>query len=188
MNTFKCWLIANFEIAMPFLTLLIGSIVVWIFGANIVAMPDNEFGTKGEVWLMFAMVVGFILLLSIPTNRGTLQFGKYILMWGGIIYFVWFYKENPLGGEALTETQIALYEHIRMWFWIIFSVVSAISGYLAFYTFVNFDEVTSRRMLWRNSNVSLFEISMLYTLDRFCNISVSLLVNVFCLVGLFMLI
>ncbi len=61
---------------MPFLTLLIGSIVVWIFGANIVAMSDNEFGTKGEVWLMFAMVVGFILLLSIPTNRGTLQFGK----------------------------------------------------------------------------------------------------------------
>jgi hypothetical protein len=36
------------------------------------------------------------------------------------------------------------------------------------------NEVVSRRMLYRNSNVSLFEFAWLYTLDRFCNITVTI--------------
>lgn len=38
---------------------------------------------------------------------------------------------------------------------------------VAIYTYKNFDEVVSRRMLWRNSNVSLFNEQLKYSIGRF---------------------
>jgi len=38
---------------------------------------------------------------------------------------------------------------------------------VAIYTYNNFDEVVSRRMLWRNSNVSLFNEQLKYSIGRF---------------------
>jgi hypothetical protein len=38
---------------------------------------------------------------------------------------------------------------------------------IATYTYRNFDEVVSRRMLWRNSNVSMFQEQLKYSLSRF---------------------
>ncbi|MDR0829702.1 MAG: hypothetical protein LBN95_06285 [Prevotellaceae bacterium] len=160
MDTFKCWLIANFEIAMCLLTAIVGSIVFFVFSSF-----ENE--KAGSIYL----VMFGILLLTIPTKRGTLQFGKYILMLGGVILLMWALKENK---DWVANIDRAMFSHFTVWFWWLFSIASLISAFLAYYTFVNFDEVTSRRMLWRNSNVNLFEISLLYTLDRFCNITVSI--------------
>ena len=38
---------------------------------------------------------------------------------------------------------------------------------VAIYTYKNFSEVVSRRMLWRNSNVSLFNEQLKYSIGRF---------------------
>jgi hypothetical protein len=47
------------------------------------------------------------------------------------------------------------------------AVTIAGSIYIAKYTWDNFKEVVSRRMLWRNSNVGLFQKRLEYTLSRF---------------------
>jgi hypothetical protein len=169
-NTFKCWLIANFEIAMILLTFIIGSIIFWGFG-----------GIKKEGALDVYVSVFGLLLLTIPTKRGVLQFGKYILMLVGIILLMWGIREGWIT-DVLWQEKFSL---IITWFWIIFSVATVMSCYLAYYTFVNVNEVVSRRMIWRNSNVSLFEYTWLYTLDRFCNITVSI---VTCTIGLILII
>ena len=56
---------------------------------------------------------------------------------------------------------------LRRMLWIVL-ILSLIPGVACgIYTFKNFDEVTSRRMLWRNSNVSLFDTRLRYTINRF---------------------
>jgi len=172
MGTLKYWLIANFEIAILLLTLIIGGITIWGLGDG---LHDN-------ITHAGLAVLGLVLLFVIPTQRGTLQFGKYILMLGGVIFFAWFLKNSE--GSNMTDADIALWEFCIRRFWIVFSIATAISVFFAVYAFINFDEVVSRRMSWRNSNVSLFEISILYTLDRFCNITVSIVI---CTLGLMFL-
>lgn len=171
MKTFNCWLIANFEIVMILLTAIVGSIA--FFGYS---------GMENERAFRIYIAMGGMFLLIFPTNRGTLQLGRYIVMLGGVIFYMWYAKEHG----ALTND--VTHKAIITWFWWIFSIASVISVILAIYTFINFDEVTSRRMLWGNSDVMLFEISLLYTLDRFCNITVSIVACTGSLVMLFKLI
>jgi len=159
MSTFKCWLIANFEIVILLITAIISSIIFWFFS-----------GIENEMAFNAYCSIFLVLLLTIPTKRGVLQFGKYILMLGGFILLTWGIKKQ---GWIEDTTDKELFSSFITWFWILFSVATVISGWLAYYTYVNIREVVSRRMLWRNSNVSLFEFSWLYTLDRFCNITVS---------------
>ena len=173
MDTFKYWLIANFEIAIALLSVIIGSIYIWGFIDNI------ELGIYGGGGVLFMLFV-----LVIPTQRGAVQFGKYILMLGGVILFIWG-KKNLGWTSDYSESEAEMVSRFIRWFWIVFSIATVISVFLAVYTFINFDEVVSRRMSWRNSNVSLLEISILYTLDRFCNITVSIVVCTFGLILLF---
>lgn len=46
-------------------------------------------------------------------------------------------------------------------FGLIFSTIVAV------YTYNNFSEVVSRRMIWRNSNVSMFNERLKYSINRF---------------------
>jgi len=173
MRTFKCWLIANFEIVMFLLTLIISSIVVWGVAGGI----KNESALEAYFY-----VLALVAMFSLPTKRGVLQFGKYILMLGGIILLMWGVKK---GGWVTDIEEIEMYNRFFTWFWVAFSIATAISIWFAIYTYVNIHEVVSRRMLYRNSNVNLFEFSWLYTLDRFCNITVSI---VTCTLGFMFLI
>jgi hypothetical protein len=50
---------------------------------------------------------------------------------------------------------------------LIVATILMVSIYVAIYTWVNFGETVSRRTLWRNSNVALFEMRLLYVLSRF---------------------
>ncbi len=52
---------------------------------------------------------------------------------------------------------------------LIFSFIVTLSFaiYIAIYSWKNFDEVTSRRMLWRNSNAAIFQIKLAYVFSRF---------------------
>jgi uncharacterized integral membrane protein len=183
MKTLNCWLIANSELVLSFLTVIIGGIAIWVYGAEVVANPENKVTSKGHFFGLFTLMVGLAFVIGLPTNRGALQFGRYILMLGGVIFVQCIKWESK--SEASDSTYLNLFLSS---FWTVFIVASVVSLLIAIYTFINFDEVTSRRMLWRNSNVSLFDVSILYTLDRFCNTTVSIVTSVFCLKGLFMLI
>lgn len=55
--------------------------------------------------------------------------------------------------------------------WVVFGIVSAVNIYLsvvvAIFTYRNFDEVVPLRMLFHNSNVSLFQEQLKYSISRF---------------------
>lgn len=152
-STTKCWFIANFEVFLYLIT---------VFISTIVYMISFEMATALKISFYFALGLGFF---NIPVKSGIFQYGKFILMLGLAILFT----------IGITETDNSLIGRTLIWsFWIVFAIASFISGVLAYYTYHNMDEVVSRRMLWRNSNVSLYEYTWKYTLDRFCNITTSI--------------
>jgi len=170
MKTFKCWLIANFEIFMLLLTAITGSIIFWGFSG---IGEETAFSAYCSILL--------VLLLTIPTKRGAVQLGKYILMLGGMILLTWGIRNQGWIDDVADKE---LFNRFITWFWSVFSIATAISAWLAYYTYVNIDEVVSLRMLYRNSEVSLFEFSLLYTLDRFCSITLSIVACVLQLIFL----
>ncbi|MDR0982490.1 MAG: hypothetical protein LBM07_04515 [Culturomica sp.] len=175
-KTFRCWLIANFEIIMYVLLLIISAIL--LFGTL-----DLEIAFAFKLFVYSALIAG---MLSLPTNRGSIQFGKYLFLVGfGILMTI----GVTIGAKNDPEyANSVMLSPIINKFWTVFIIASVISVFVAVYTYINIDEVLSRRMLWRNSNVSIFEYSLLYTLDRFCNISLSIVVSTFWLWSLIALI
>lgn len=158
---FRCWLIANFEIVMYVLLLIVSAILLFGFSSL-------ESGDALKFFTYFALFAG---MLSFPTNKGAFQFGKYLFLVGmGIVMTVG--ANNPEYADVMGSLIVSS-------FWIVFIIASVISAVIAVYAYKNIGEVLSRRMLYRNSNVSLFEYSWLYTLDRFCNISLSIVVCIF---------
>jgi hypothetical protein len=164
--TFKCWLIANFEIVMFFLFFI-------ILGSLFMFYDIDE-----EIWgymICFALIS---FVCTCPTNKGVFQFGRYFLILiFGILITVGSHQSDQIIEEVKTETS-----HLALRiFWINFAIASIIAIFPAIYTYHHMEEVVSRRMLYRNSNVSLFEFSWKYTLDRFCNITVSILYYSLCI-------
>ncbi|MCL1867603.1 MAG: hypothetical protein FWF72_01455 [Paludibacter sp.] len=158
--TCRCWIIANFEIIMYVLLLVVSAIL--LFG---ISDLDNAF----KIFSISALVAG---MLSFPTNKSIFQFGKYLFLVGmGIVMTIG--ANNPENANDVMKSLIVNR------FWTVFIIASVISVIIAVYTYINIDEVLSRRMLYLNSNVSIFEYSWLYTLDRFCNISLSIVVCTF---------
>jgi hypothetical protein len=158
-TTFKCWLIANFEIVFFWIVFIAGGI--WFFRSvdRIPMLP------------IFVPSATFIAAFTFPTKKGSIQFGKYFVMIGFGIFFTYL-SNQPVATEDEMETVMIL-KKIMSQFWIVLPIASVISLFLAVYTYRHVDEVISRRMLYRNSRVSLFEYSWRYTLERFCSIAVA---------------
>jgi len=171
-STFRCWIIANFEIAMFWLVTILGGLFFLIFASD-----------KADILHKYSkLLLGcglFTFALNTPTKSAGFQYGKYIIMLVVAIFAMWSMKE-PSGN--LTLEDMVKFKHLFTWFWILFSIASVISGVLAYYAYSNIDEVLSLRMLYRNSNVGLFEYTWKYTLDRFCNITVSIVTSILWLV------
>ena len=144
--------------------LVITTIISGIFILNSVDLADDESDFTMLVFLYLSLFA-----LNTPTKNGAFQYGKYILMLGSAIFFTWYMKQPEFPAE-----NTALIKSLLTWFWIAFPIATVIGGWMAAYTRANISEVLSRRMLYRNSNVSLFEYAWKYTLDRFCNIAVAI--------------
>ena len=166
-STFKCWLVANFEIALFWLTMIVGGIFFLIF-----ANPKAEIFEKYAHILIFGSL--FVWAFTTPTTSSAFQYGKYFVMVGAFILLWWGFKEGIKEAPPETFVEKMLGLVLTGGGWVFFAITSAISGWLAHFTYRNIDEVLSRRMLYRNSNVSLFEYTWKYVLDRFCNISFSI--------------
>jgi len=179
-STFKYWLVANFEIFIFLLTIILCPIFFFItytiVGAEI-ADPENV--DEETIWRFGFGIIWIILMVpfTLPTKNAGTDGLRYILMFIIVFFFMW-WTTQPECDEAHSE----ILGHIFKWFWkIVLPAATVIGVWIARYTFRNFDEVVSRRMLYRNSNVSLFELRWKYTLNRFGCISVSL---VMCLMTL----
>ena len=74
------------------------------------------------------------------------------------------------GSKSTEQTSQATVQYTTFQY-VLFGIAVAVDVYLsvmiAIFSFRNFDEVVSRRMLWRNSNVSLFQEQLKYAISRF---------------------
>lgn len=173
MKTFKCWLIANFEIFSFVLTAIIASIIYFGFLGSKTVEAETDQETSDSLAILFAVLFAYFVIFINPTNKNGVSFFKYIVTLGGLILLTWGVKSKGWIMSDPKEVQ-AIFSRYITYLWIVFSIATVLSGWLAHYTYVNIREVVSRRMLWRNSNVSLFDFSWKYTLDRFCGITISI--------------
>lgn len=89
----------------------------------------------------------------------------------GGVSFLFFLFACSIHGNSYTKVAQPTDGHIPISHWIIIGMTILIAIYfsilVAIFTYRNFDEVVDRRMLWRNSNVSLFHAQLKYSLSRF---------------------
>lgn len=152
MNTIKSWLIANVETV--FIALQVIFIGV-IFIANLVADgPDLE---DEQPVALLGMALGFLIYSSILVYSG--KDWKAALFCAGLLcvalYYLLFDKEI----EFSLSVKIGAIVCVAVSF--VIGLITAISAYR------NFDDVVSRRFLYRNSDVSVFENQLLYAINRF---------------------
>ena len=154
-STLKYWFVANIELFMALLSVVIAAIYLLIF-----PFDDSSLSIR-------LLATGFLLFgLNIQTKEAKFKIFFYFLILIGLIFVTYVIIKD----DSMTSHERTLYTTVP---WIVFSIISFFSGWLAIYAYNNFEEVVSRRMMWRNSNVSLFEIAIKYAFERFCSISFS---------------
>lgn len=149
MTIFKSWLIANYENVMAII--LIALFEVFLFTSDIVPI-ENRKVFAGYGALMLLMGIGII---GGAASRSTLLdiFNLLIIVIAYIIVFC---------------AKLSYSVEIPLWILMISLFVSccmAIGAVL--FTVNHINDVLSRRMLYFNSNVSLFEITWKYAFNRF---------------------
>jgi lipid-A-disaccharide synthase-like uncharacterized protein len=165
MTTFKYWLIANFEIIIGVVTILV-NIILWLCTYD--EERPKEMSANLTGWMFFSLTA--VVFYSSPTESCSVSLFKYIvlLLLSILILLIHIYieKDDP--------SQIPL--SIIVWGWFIFVAGTVIGIRYAIFTKRNIDQIVSRRMLYRNSSVQLFEITWKYTLDRFACIASSIII------------
>jgi hypothetical protein len=157
-TTFKSWLVANLELVTA-VVLSVIIIPLYVIFAGKDTPVDRASGELGDFFTIFffLLVIPYVLV-SIPP-RLIIGIVIYLLILGlGICLF---FLENEKTGEHIFRLFSIAYLSV-------FVGASVLSFFIARYAKYNFDELVSRRMLYRNSRVGLFEIEWEYTIDRFC--------------------
>lgn len=171
-STFGAWFIANYEV---FSTLLLFVVYVACFFVSGVYDVVRGLAADGEgeaVWLV--LLLGALCVLFAKTffyvpvaNRGA----DWITLVVNVVWVVLIYNKLN-GSEADGFVGVMLAEVGVSFVWALL---------LARSTYRNFDEVVSRRMLYRNSRVELFSGAWSYTMNRFvavfCNTNGLLLIS-----------
>jgi len=109
---------------------------------------------RGAVVIAIAMFVCPFAVFALPLKQAGIGLARYILLVSFGLY---------AGIELGYATMIG--------FFIPLAVCSVVGLWLAIIAYKNMDEVVSLRMLYRNSRVSMFELSWKYAIDRFCSIA-----------------
>jgi hypothetical protein len=141
---FKSWLIANFEI---FVSVIVGIFCVTLYAIFI--------GVWHESALKIYLSLGVLILLPSaraisPPRLGIIK--DIIAMAATVWIYIYFF--GVVGS--------------KMYYTLPIPIAAILMGILAsIYSYNNFEDVTSRRMLYHNSSVSLFTQQLLYAFDRF---------------------
>lgn len=151
MKIFLSWLIANFEtIAFVMLGTVFG-ILFLSMGAEVID-PAETFG----------VVLMIFLIMGLPTVFTTRDFMSSLMLFAlfvaGYVYLIAHYS----GLSSIPELKYGL---VRLFICGAVSLVLSIAA--GIFTAANMDDVVSRRMLYVNSNVQLFEKTLSYSLNRF---------------------
>lgn len=171
METLKYWGIANLE-----LLALIVCCIIYFADFSITGKVELE-QIQGLRKIGFYGIICLGIFMFLAKNGGVGMFVKTL----ALLFFLlklasqlWSYYESGICGMG-TLIMVGIIT--------LLSLGATVS--VAKYTYQNFDEVVSRRMLWRNSNVSLFEEQAKYTYDRFIVCWFSLLILLIYIISLF---
>lgn len=151
MKTFVSWLIANFEIMTTVLLCI-------AFGILFAVGIDSSAFTVQEKWGLIAVAVFFMALpASMTVKNFEMSLIMFVLMLAGYIYVI--VNPDVICYTALPWMPSALIVNGAV------SLVVALA--IGIYTAINMDDVVSRRMLYVNSDVDMFEMTLKYSLNRF---------------------
>lgn len=170
MKTFISWIIANFEGVLISIVLTISAIFLF---SNHPIKDDGEILSIKEILEFFTISVVFLAGLTLQTKSCAVGVIKYLLL---LAFLIW--GRGILGDSQLLNLSWTLA-------WIVFAGSNVIGMISAIYVFLNFDDVVSLRMLYRNSSVSLFEIEWQYIIERFTCISFAIFINAYWLILIF---
>ena len=182
MNTFKSWLVANMEVILIILTVLF-----LVFSALFAYTHIKQ--TSNYVYLSMFFYLAIFVLVLCTVCVFCIKHGFFslviLLIFIGLPILVDVLDSKDPSAEATvqeteniqtppaekTEDDLMLdgaVERIR-WTWFIWAAIPAFLFGLvcAIYANRNFDDVVSRRFLFRNSDVSVFEVQWKYTFNRF---------------------
>lgn len=170
MKTFISWIIANFEGILLSIVLAISAIILF---SNSPMKDDGTILYIKEILELFTISAVFLAALTLQTKSCGVGVIKYLLLLAFLIWGHGIFKDSQL--QILSWTLA----------WIVFVGSSVIGIISAIYVFLNFDDVVSLRMLYRNSSVSLFEIEWQYIIERFTCISFAIFINAYWLIFIF---
>ena len=157
MRTFYAWLIANVESVTTFL--VVAAFEWFLFTDPSVTMDTGE---RVGLALLGALVVslGKSLLGGIP-SRDVLTDVVNLLIIVGAYAVLFVFGIAGMGHQEPFFTSV-------FWATLPICIVSLLVAVVAaLFTYRNMGEVVSRRMIYHNSRVSLFEITWMYTFNRF---------------------
>ena len=163
-STFKSWLIANFEIFASIAFAIIVVPLCFIFKGGEDLLDKNML-----IWLLFTIAAPSILALM-PSEEPTARVLENIIAY--LAVFVGY------AGSLLAIFIVPEYRWIALAFLPLFIGAFVASFILARYAYRHFDEVVSVRMLYSNSNASVFQEQWKYTIDRFFKISFSFICGI----------
>lgn len=182
MDDFKSWLVANIEIILIIFTILILVVAGFILIPKFVNGGNDDYMVSFILMLLFSGILCTIIVFCI--RNGFLSLVVLVGMVG--LVALGSVKESSSEGvesqtevvtqnQASSESETNEYEIISSrvieklnWSWIIIlSIVAFVFGIItAVYANRHFDDVVSRRFLYRNSDVSVFEHQWMYTFNR----------------------
>lgn len=158
MNTFKSWIVANLELLLILLTILFLAVSALSTYHHFKATADENCFYDFVALALFILVICAISVFCI--RNGFLSLVVLILFVG-----------LPIIGSASEDTGIlaeGIWKQVEWTRLLGVAVPAFLFGLVcSIYANRNFDDVVSRRFLYRNSTVSVFEEQWKYTFNRF---------------------
>ena len=183
MSVFKSWLVANVEVVFIIFTAL--------FLAGVGLYTWNHYNATGDdvyinmaIYIVIPTVILSILLVSL-IKSGIGGFIGLLILCSPAVASLYLNPSSESGEDQQLQheqidstpahepdsTTLMLDEMLERvsWSWLIWAAVFSFAFGLvgAIYANRNFDEVVSRRFLYRNSALSVFEVQWKYTFNRF---------------------
>lgn len=182
MDSFKSWLVANLEVILIILTILFLAFS-GLFAYNHYKQTSND-GYITMFGCLAIVVVAICAFCVFFIKNGFFSLVVLTLFIGLPILVAVFEQKNNSPETTVEETTVTqdqpsettameimldgAVERIK-WTWFLWAAIPAfLFGLIcSIYANRNFEDVVSRRFLFRNSEVSVFEVQWKYTFNRF---------------------
>lgn len=155
---FKTWLIANLGIVYVVCALI-------ILGLSALFLPLDVAGDKTLTWFTACVCIGAISVVVIFAAEPTVGPIVSVVLLSGLYFLSIYMLKHPEDGFEVPEKAIRMMNTVVVSLSVICSVPAF---FIARYANINFNDVVSRRWMYRNSAKDVFESTWKYTFNRFC--------------------